>query len=219
VRLHGRRFQHVIAVHRATVGAELCVGLLNDRIGTGSITHVNESALEMDVRFDHTPPQKLALTLILALPRPKVLRRVLRAVSSMCVPRVIIVNSFRVEKSFWQSPILGEKNIQAQLVLGLEQAKDTALPEVLLRPLLKPFVEDELPSLANGALSLIAHPQASVPCPRHTQQATILAVGPEGGFLPYEIDKFTACGFTPVTIGSRILCVETVVPALIAQLC
>jgi 16S rRNA (uracil1498-N3)-methyltransferase len=105
-----------------------------------------------------------------------------------------------------------------QLMLGLEQARDTMMPEILLRPLFKPFVEDELPELVQDTLPLVAHPTALAECPRNTGRAVTLAVGPEGGFIPYEVEKFTACGFTPVRLGERILGTETAVPALLARL-
>jgi 16S rRNA (uracil1498-N3)-methyltransferase len=217
-RLQGRRLKHVLDVHRASIGDELCVGMLNGNIGTGRVTLLNESILEMDVVLDQPPPAPLPMTLILALPRPKVLRRVLRSVGAMGVKRIILLNSFRVEKSYWQSPVLDSDALQEQLVLGLEQAKDTVLPEVLLRPLFKPFVEDELPGMITGTKALLAHPTAPNPCPRDAKCAVTLAVGPEGGFIPYEIEKLVECGFSPVQMGERILSVETAVPALISKL-
>ncbi len=216
--MQGRRLKHVTEVHRAQAGDELCVGVLGGRIGIGRVTQLDPAVLEMEVRLDQAPPPKLSLSLILALPRPKVLKRVLRAASAMGVKRIILLNSFRVEKSFWQSPVLSDEEIREQLIIGLEQGKDTILPEVLLRPLFKPFVEDELPGLIKGALSLVAHPAASAPCPRDIKEPAVLAIGPEGGFIPYEIEKFISCGFMPVQIGERILSVETAVPALVAKL-
>ena len=218
VRLQGRRLKHVLEVHRASVGDELCVGLLNGGLGVGKISRLDRSVLEMEVRLERLPPPSIPLTLVLALPRPKVLRRVLRAVSAIGVKRIILLNAFRVEKSFWQSPFLGQAALTEQLVLGLEQAMDTILPEVLLRPLFKPFVEDELPSLIKGTLPLVAHPQASAPCPRAVGQPVTLVIGPEGGFLPYELEKLAACGFAPVQLGERILSVETAVPVLLSRL-
>jgi RsmE family RNA methyltransferase len=217
-RLQGRRLRHVLEVHRASVGDELCVGILNGQIGSGKVALLNQSVLEMEVRLERAPPAALPLTLILALPRPKVLRRVLRSVSSLGVKKIILLNCFRVEKSFWQSPFLNESSVKEQLVLGLEQARDTVLPEVLLRPLFKPFVEDELPAVINGTLPLVAHPHATAPCPRDLKGVVTLAIGPEGGFIPYEIEKLVACGFDSIQMGERILSGETAVPALIARL-
>ena len=218
VRLQGRRLKHVLEVHRASVGDELCVGVLNGQIGFGKVLLLTQSALEMEVRLERAPPPALPLTLILALPRPKVLRRVLRSVSSLGVKKVFLLNCFRVEKSFWQSPFLSEETLKEQLVLGLEQARDTTLPEVLLRPLFKPFVEDELPALIEGTLPFVAHPHATAPCPREIKRAVTLAIGPEGGFIPYEIEKLVASGFISVQIGERILSVETAVPVFISRL-
>ena len=218
VRLAGRRLEHVLNVHRAKVGDELCVGLVNDRIGIGKVAALSEETLEMDVRFERMPPAALPVTLVLALPRPKVVRRVLRSASAMGVKKIVLLNAFRVEKSYWSSPLLGEDEVGAQLVLGLEQARDTVLPEVFLRPLFKPFVEDELPALVKNSLPLLAHPPASAPCPRSVSGSVTLVVGPEGGFIPYEVEKLVATGFTAVHLGERILTVETAVPALLSRL-
>ena len=218
VRLEGRRFRHILAVHRPVKGDKLRVGLSGGLIGTGGITLLNDTSLEMDVSLINPPPSPLPLTLILALPRPKVLRRILLSVTAMGVKRIILLNSFRVEKSFWQSPVLQPENIQRQLVLGLEQSRDTILPEVLLKPFFKPFAEDELPSLIKDTLTIVAHPGTQTPCPRDVGQPVTLAIGPEGGFIPYEVAKLIACGFQAVHLGERILNIEAAVPSLIARL-
>jgi len=123
-----------------------------------------------------------------------------------------------VEKSYWMSPRLKEEKIHEALVLGLEQARDTILPEVRLRPLFKPFVEDELPEIIKGTLPLAAHVGEEELCPRDVRGAVTLAVGPEGGFIPYEMEKLRECGFRAVSLGDRPLRVETAVPAFLAKL-
>jgi 16S rRNA (uracil1498-N3)-methyltransferase len=218
VRLQGRRLRHVLEVHRAHVGDELCVGLAGSRIGTGWVTLLDRSVLEMEVRLDRTPPPPLPVLLMLALPRPKVLKRVLRSVTALGVKRIVLLNAFRVEKSYWSSPVLGPESLREQMIIGLEQSRDTMMPEVLLRPLFKPFVEDELPGLIKDTLPLVAHPAASAPCPRDAGRPVTLAVGPEGGFIPYEVEKLVAAGFSAVNCGGRVLSVETAVPALISRL-
>lgn len=218
VRLRGRRLKHVQEVHRAAAGDELRVGLLGGWIGTGRVLLLTPEFLEMEVRLERSPPSPLPATLVLALPRPKALRRVLRTASSMGVKRIVLLNARRVEKSYWQSPYLEPSAMNEQLLLGLEQARDTVLPEILLRPLFKPFVEDELPGLARETLPLVAHPGALGQCPRNVTGRVTLAVGPEGGFITYEVEKFAGCGFAPISLGERILSTETAVPALLARL-
>lgn len=218
VRLDDRRYLHIRDIHRAKEGDELSVGLIGGRIGTGKIASLTGEAIEMDISLNLRPPAPLPVTLILALPRPNILKRALQAASAMGVKKIFLIHSNRVEKSFWLSPALKPEKIQEQLILGLEQGKDTVLPDVQLRKSFKPFVEDELPELIQGTRALAAHPQASEECPRGIRQPVTLTIGPEGGFIPYEIEKLAALGFTPVHLGNRILRVDTAVPALLARL-
>lgn len=216
--LRGRRLQHLHEVHRAQAGDRLRVGELNGLIGSGQLVRLDPEEAELLVTLDQPAPTKLPLTLLLALPRPKMLRRVLQTISAMGVPRVILLNSYRVEKSFWQTPFLEPAAIREQLILGLEQARDTALPEVIIEKRFKPFVEDRLPGQAAGCLGLVAHPGSYPPCPRTVEQPVTLAIGPEGGWIPYEIEKLRDAGLQPVQLGERILRVETAVTALLARL-
>jgi RsmE family RNA methyltransferase len=134
------------------------------------------------------------------------------------VPKLILLNSYRVEKSFWQTPFLQPEAIREQLILGLEQARDTVLPEVLIEKRFKPFVEDQLSELVQGSLGLVGHPGDYPACPRALSQQVTLAIGPEGGWIPYEVEKLQAAGLQPVQLGPRILRVETAVTALLARL-
>ena len=98
-----------------------------------------------DIILDKKPPAKLDLTVILALPRPKVLRRLIMDMTSLGVNKLIIVNSYRTQKSYWQSPLLNR--IDEFVFEGLQQAIDTVPLEVELQKRFKPFVEDEFPAL------------------------------------------------------------------------
>jgi RsmE family RNA methyltransferase len=215
--LEGRRLRHVLDIHQAIAGQTLRVGLLNGQMGEGLIVEVCAEKLSLQVSLTQTAPPPLPVTLLLALPRPKMLKRILQAISSLGVKQIYLLNSYRVEKSFWGSPLLQPDALQEQLILGLEQARDTILPSVHLRPRFKPFVEDELPTLIRDTRALVAHPSADAPCPVVRNIPITLAIGPEGGFIPYEIDKLQQCGFTPVSLGERILRVETAVPVLLSR--
>ena len=218
VRLTGRALRHVTEVHRAAVGDDLAVGLLGGLMGRGTVTRLDAEALEMEVRLDQPAPPKLPLTLVLALPRPKVLNRTLAAATSLGVARICLVNAWKVEKSYWKSPRLEEGNLLLQRILGLEQARDTQLPELHLRRLLRPFAEQELPALIAGSRALLAHPGSPEACPRRVDGPVTLVIGPEGGFLPAEVDLLTRSGCSPVHLGERILRVETAVAALVGRL-
>lgn len=221
VELRDRRLQHLLQVHNAQVGQSLRVGLLNGATGEAILEQLNANNAQLQVTLSHPPPAKLPLTLLLALPRPKMLKRILQTCASMGVPRIILLNSFRVEKSFWQTPFLQPDAIREQLMLGLEQARDTVLPEVILEKRFKPFVEDRLADLSQGSLKLVAHPGDYPSCPRALSPddtPVTLAIGPEGGWIAYEVDKLREQGFQPVQLGERILRVETAVTALLARL-
>jgi RsmE family RNA methyltransferase len=216
--LAGRRLKHLQEVHRAAVGDSLRVGRLGGLMGSGTLLELSEQHAALQVSLDQAPPAKLPLTLLLALPRPKMLKRVLQTISAMGVPRLILLNSYRVEKSFWQTPFLEPEALREQLILGLEQARDTVLPEVIIEKRFKPFVEDRLPGIAAGSLGLVGHPGDFPACPRAIEQPVTLAIGPEGGWIPYEVDKLREAGLQPVQLGERILRVETAVPVLLARL-
>lgn len=222
VQLNDYRHKHVIDVLKANVGEQIRVGDLNGLMGLGSILVLTDEILEMSVICDVEPPQPAPLNLVLALPRPKVFKRILITATTLGIKRICLINSWRVDKSYWGSPSLAQDEINKQLVTGLEQARDTVLPVVTLHSRFKPFVEDELHHISGSGPCFVAHPHNGQPCPQfpaHSpEQMVTVAVGPEGGFIEYEVDKLIECHFTPVEIGTRILRVETAVTKLASLL-
>lgn len=217
-RVTGRRAAHIRTVLRADIGDSLRVGIVDGKIGTATVRAIDDECVELAVLLADDPPPPLPVLLLLALPRPKVARRVLQTLATMGVKRIVLMNTARVEKSYWESPYLEATAVHEQLVLGLEQGGDTTMPTVELARRLRPFVEDELDKRADGSVRLVAHPTGRRECPRGLSTATTLAIGPEGGFTPFEIDLLAARGFEPVTLGPRRLRVEQAVPALLARL-
>lgn len=213
-----RRVNHIIDVHGAQVGDELKVGLINGAIGRGIITALGKDGIQLDITLNKSNPKPLPITLVLALPRPKMLKRILQTIATLGVKRLYLVNSYRVEKSYWQTPFLHADAIHQQLILGLEQGCDTQLPDVHLIKRFKPFVQDELPAIIANTQAMVAHPYTEKNCPRAIDHAVTLAVGPEGGFIPYEIDLLQQCRFEAVHLGERIMRVETAIPYLLGRL-
>lgn len=218
VRLQGRRLQHMHAIQQVQLGDQLKVGLLDGLMGDGIIVKLDHQQAELEINLHSAPPAKLPLTLLLAMPRPKMFRRILQHCATLGVADIILLNSYRVEKSFWQTPFLSPEAVRSNLLLGLEQARDTVLPNLRIEKRFKPFVEDQLPQLIADTTALVAHPGAAQSCPRTMSSPVTLAIGPEGGWIPYEVDKLVEAGFQPVHLGERILRVETAVTALIARL-
>src|SRR5690554_2470009 len=115
VRISDRRLQHLNQIHKASVGQSLRAGCLNGLQGEATILAIDQQAAELQLNLHSQPPAKLPLTLILALPRPKMLRRTLQTIASMGVNTLVLINSYRVEKSFWQTPFLQPDAINAEL--------------------------------------------------------------------------------------------------------
>lgn len=218
VRLTDRRFHHMRGVHQAQVGEAFKVGVLDGLIGQGKVSALSDNYIELQVQLDQAPPKPLPLHLIMALPRPKMLKRTLETAATLGVKDLWLINSYRVDKSYWSTPILRADKTREHLLLGLEQAGDTRMPRVHLRKRFKPFVEDELPALARNTRALVAHPYEAAPCPDPEANPTTLAIGPEGGFIAYEVEKLQEAGLESIHLGRRILRVETAVPVLLSRL-
>ncbi|MES2823675.1 MAG: 16S rRNA (uracil(1498)-N(3))-methyltransferase [Pseudomonadota bacterium] len=213
-----RRLHHITHVHQVAVGEYLNVGLLNGMMGKGKVVAHTAEEICLEISLTQVSPVALPVTLILALPRPKMLKRTLQTIATLGVKTIYLINSYRVEKSYWQTPLLHEEAIQEHLLLGLEQARDTIMPNVTLIKRFKPFVEDNLKEIIGSSCAYVAHPYTEVACPAQINYPITLAIGPEGGFIPYEIDLLEKCGFTTVNLGERIMRVETVVPYLLGRL-
>lgn len=216
--LRDERFIHIRDVLHAAPGSSIRVGKLNGLIGTATISSMSTNCATLQTRLEHSPPDKLPVTIILALPRPKMIRRIFFSIAELGIRELIVINSYKVEKSFWQSPVLDKDNIQHYLVQGLQQAKDTVLPRVRFASKFKPFVEDELPDICSSTHKLVAHPGTGHACPHSINKPVTLAIGPEGGFTEYEIAKLTAVGFETIHLGPRILRVENALTALTSKL-
>lgn len=218
VHITDRRREHVYSVHKAQVGDQLTVGKLNGLLGRGEVIEIDKHKLILDVALSEKPPIALPLTLVLALPRPNMLKRSLQTCSTMGVKRIVLLNSQRVEKSFWQSPQLQDENIRSHFLLGLEQAKDTVLPELIIENNFVHFINHRLAELTKTSRAFVAHPHSSQACPHDVSEQTTLIIGPEGGFLQKEIEQLETAGCTGIHIGKRILRVETAIPVLLSKL-
>ncbi len=217
-RVAGRRARHLVEVLRVAPGDRVAAGRLGGLVGEAEVLSLGPPEVVLAPRLGEPPPPPSPVDLLLALPRPKILRKVLQGAASMGVKRIVLLGSYRVEKSYFASPLLEPDSLAAEMALGLEQARDTVLPEVRVHRFFKPFVEDELDALFGGAARLLADPRAAGrlgPAPAAARAA--LAVGPEGGWTPYEASSLERRGFAPFSLGPRPLRVDVAVPFAVGQ--
>ncbi|MEW6217928.1 MAG: 16S rRNA (uracil(1498)-N(3))-methyltransferase [Thermodesulfobacteriota bacterium] len=219
----GRRARHLQEILAVAPGSRVRIGLVDGPLGEGLVVASGQAGVRLAVRFTGPPPPRPRIDLVLGLPRPLQLKRILFTVASLGVDRLFLLRAAGVEKSYLTASILQEDSVKEHLLQGLEQAMHTALPRVSVHPRFRPFVEDLLPDLLPaGGLGLVAHPEAAAGlaevAPPPLTCPVLLAVGPEGGWNPFELAAFAAAGFLAFSLGPRILRVETAVPVLLGQL-
>ncbi|HEY1406746.1 MAG TPA: 16S rRNA (uracil(1498)-N(3))-methyltransferase [Spirochaetota bacterium] len=216
--LSGRRLLHLREILGKSAGDTVKAGVYNGLRGHAKIMSVDSGKAILDLTLDTPPPPRLPMTLVIAMQRPKTTRKILHCAASLGIGKIYIIRSWRVEKGYFSNPILTAHGLRDALASGMEQSLDTIPPHVEIRKRFRPFVEDEIPSIIAGTTALVAHPYAQTACPCALRTSVTLALGPEGGFIPFEIELFAANGFLPVTVGERILRTENALPYLAGKL-
>ena len=212
-----RQIQHLSQHVQLNAGDTLKVGIRNGERYLTEVISVSEQQIRIRPIQLEAIPTKLPVHLILALPRPKVLRRMVMDAVTLGVERISLIHSYRVDKSYWQSPFL--QQLDDYVTLGLEQAGDTISPEIQMYKRFKPFVEDVLPTfISDQKPAYVAHPYAEQQMPHVIQHSCCLIVGPEGGFIPFEVDLFKKNGCQARRLGNRILRTETAVSHILGRL-
>jgi RsmE family RNA methyltransferase len=222
-RLFGERATHIREIHRVSPGDTLRVGLVGGPMGEGVVLCLDDKSVDLSVTWRECPPVPSSIELLVAMPRPQTLKKILAMITSVGVKRLVLISSARVEKSYFDSPLLSAASLQRELELGLAQGCDTILPQIVIRKRFKPFIEDELHLFwPSPTRKLLAHPEAMTDAfgvvPTPTKDPVVLAIGPEGGWIPFEVELLEAHGFQRFTAGPRILRVETAVFFLLGQL-
>lgn len=224
----GERAEHVMNVLHGEVGQILKTGEIGGFIGTGVITGITRppssvSSPEITVACSHDKRSlRPWVDLILAPPRPRVMKRLLPQLATMGVGRIFLVGAKKVEKDFWGATLLKPENYRPLLVDGLMQAGTSILPTLETRRNFRKFVKEELDTLWPEAKRIVAHPydgNRTIEQPEcSNNRAILLAVGPEGGWTDEEVTLLGEHGFARYSLGSRILRTDTATIALLAQL-
>ena len=218
-RISGSRARHVREVLGAGAGATLRAGLLGGPVGTATVVAVGAEEIALDAVLDAPPPPPSGVSLVLAIPRPKMLARVLPQLAAMGVDDVVLLRTWRVAKPYLTAQVLEPATYRPLLFEGMMQGRTTREPCVRVEPLFRPYVEDRAAAEFADARRLVAHPGAATPLAAAVppgRERVVVAIGPEGGLLPYEVDLLEAAGFCPVSLGERTLRVDTAAVAAVA---
>lgn len=224
----GVRARHVVEILHGEPGQMLKTGEINGLVGCSVIEAVEEgeSGPVVRARVSHERESlRPWVDLVLAPPRPRVMKRLLPQLAAMGVGRIVLVGAKKVEKDFWGATLLKEENYRPLLVEGLMQAGTSILPELEIRRNFRRFVADELDDVFPlASRRIVAHPYAkagSVPMQAGsvpTSGRVLLSVGPEGGWTDEEVELLESRGFLRYSLGERILRTDTALIALLSRL-
>jgi RsmE family RNA methyltransferase len=220
IALSDARAAHLVNVLKVAPGDQVHVGILDGPRGIGVVQSIADGTVELRCEFEASVPPRPRVDLLLALPRPKVMRRLWAQIAALGVGQIILTNAERVERNYFDTHIVAPESYRPLLIEGLQQARDTRLPKVSLHKRFKVLIEDELDGLFESGLRLVADPAASKSISEavraNDDERVLLAIGPEGGWNVFEIDSLEAHGFQSVSMGPRTLRTDTACIALLA---
>lgn len=209
------RFTHIKSVLKAERGTILKAGILNGMTGSAEVVEIGGDFVRLRPVCGEKPPLDHHITVVLALPRPKVFRRIFFGMVCAGVKNIHVINSWRVDKSYWDSPYLEMERLEEYAFDALQQSKDTVMPKVVLHRYFMNFIEETLPALPADN-RFLAHPYNSGQ--PYLKSPAVIAVGCEGGFIEKEAQTFIDRGFQPFSLGERILTTEYAVPYILGML-
>ena len=219
VTLADRRAEHLRTVLGATPGARVRAGLVGGALGTAEVLSDDGTTIALRLALTEPPSTPLAIELVLAGPRPKVLSRTIEIAASFGVARIALTNAWRVDKSYLSSPRLLPDALAMSARLGAEQGATTHVPEIAVHRRLMELLDTRWPAGSPAGMRLIAHPGAPpIESVVTSREPITLAIGPEGGWIAREVETFVARGFAPVSLGAPILRVEAAIAAALGQL-
>ena len=227
------RAEHVRSVLHGTVGQPLKTGVVGGAVGVSVIEAVTPTEIVVRCVHDRAPLPPWC-DLVLAPPRPRVMKRLLPQLATLGVRRLFLVGAEKVEKAFWGAQLLKPEIYRPLLIEGLMQgAVSTQLPEIHQKKRFLKWISDGdfKENFANQPFRIVAHPPLSgtvptpsgtVPMPSGTVPTLtgtvpVFAIGPEGGWTDREVALLEAEGFVRHSLGPRILKTETATIALLSR--
>ncbi|CAL6445959.1 unnamed protein product [Bathycoccus prasinos] len=128
LRQSDERFEHLRQVLKKTnKGDEFKATILNERLATGRILSYDDDERSVLIEILSTKEEEekeekmVTVSLILAMPRPKVLRRLLSVFAQFGVENVHMLSAEKTERCYFQSEVLTEEVLVREFTRGVEQ--------------------------------------------------------------------------------------------------
>jgi RsmE family RNA methyltransferase len=227
-----RRARHITGVLGLAPGDRLRAGVVNGPALWATLEAVAADGtlgIELDAPAADAPPAALhPVSLLLGHPRPIVLRRMLRDLSTLGVQRIVVARTELGEKSYLKSNLWAGETVRRLLIEGAEQAGATTLPEVETAWTLAAGIDaatagrenaprvvydNAIPEAAAGAAPESA---AGYGASAAAGRSRIIAVGSERGWTNAERAALAEHGFRTAALGVRILRTETAAISAVA---
>ncbi len=216
IQFSDERFEHIRTILKKESTGSIKVAEREGKMGLAEIVSMDSKSIVLDPNCTENPPEPLPVTLIVALPRPQSMKKVLYTATVMGVKEIYFIKTWKVDKNYWSTPQLLEEKRDKVIVEALTQTCDTVAPTIHLRKKFKSFVLDELPELMKNRETRLFHPTVeNVEYKISPNTEYLYIIGPEGGFNEYEVELLTEVGALPTSLGSRIQRVEQAVASVL----
>jgi len=213
--LTGSHAQHLSRVLRARIGQEFDIAA-GAEVRRGRIVQINQDRVEFEL--GELVPAAAALNVALALSIFKFDRMewAIEKCTELGVARIIPVIASRTEKHLAAAAPKRVERWQRIAREAAEQSRRTSLPEILV-----PTSLQSIFSMPGVARFVLAESEQETSLKDALASFTpdrdvLLAIGPEGGWTPAEIESFQNAQWQSVSLGGTILRVETAAIAAMA---
>ncbi len=209
------RAQHLLGVLRRQPGDRFDAGLIGGPRGKGTLVSVEDNCLNLNFQWGEFPPSLAPISLLVGLPRPQTVRKILLEATTLGVSAIHFFASAKSEPSYAQSTLWSSGEWRRILIAGAEQAFCTRLPTVTWGRSL----DDEIALLPPDCMRLaLDNYESPGSLGQMELQATslVLALGSERGWSAAERKDLRHHGFLFAHLGPRVLRTETAVTAATA---
>lgn len=211
------RAKHVLTVLRRGVGDAFDCGVANGARGRAQITAIDQAGVHLAFSWSETPPPLAPITLLVGMPRPQTVRKIVGEATTLGVERMVFFRSGRSEPSYGDSSLWSSGELERLLIGAAGQAFCTRLPSISRSDSLDDAIEAAAPAVTRIALDNYEAPTALADVPPRGAPV-VLAVGSERGWTPRERDVLRAAGYALAHLGGRVLRTETACTAGLAVL-